>query len=426
MTKLQSPVSQAKRLELAERKMEEQVKPQTTRRWPWMVLFLVVLVVTSAVGWRVYTNTLGSNGAASRAVTTRPSPVVVSVARKGDMNLYLTGLGNVVPFNTVTVRSRVDGNLDKINFTEGQLVHEGDLLCEIDPRPFKVQLETAEAQLARDQAALNNALLNVKRDTEAKDAISAQQLSTDQATADQAAASMKIDQAAVDSAQLQMTYSRITAPITGRVGLRIMDRGNMVHASDANGIAVITQLQPISVVFTLPEDNLQRVRKRMADGALPVEAYDRDLITKLSAGTLGAIDNQIDANSGTFKLKATFANDDSALFPNQFVNARLLVETRREATIIPMAAVQQSPDSTFVYVVKDDPVPALKRPATRAQGSTESPPLMGGIVEIQKVELGPNEGDSVVITAGITPGDIVVTDGVDKLLPNSKVTYSVR
>jgi multidrug efflux system membrane fusion protein len=327
------------------------------------------------------------------------------------MNLYLTGLGTVTALNTVTIRSRVDGQIDKVAFTEGQLIQQGDLLMEIDPRPFQVQLAQAEAQLARDQALLKNARTDLERYEQAKDAVSAQQLATQAATVNQFEAATRSDQAQIDNARLQLTYSRITSPITGRIGLRLVDRGNLVRATDATGLAVVAQTQPISVVFSLPEDSLRSVLPRVRAGqTLTVEAYDRDLSRRLASGTLLALDNQVDPATGTIRLKASFPNEgEHSLYPNQFVNARLLTDTRKEAVIIPAAALQQSPQSVFVYVVKLDAA-AKDAPATE------------GVVEIRPVKAGPSEGDNVVIESGVEAGDLVVTDGVDKLVPQARVS----
>jgi multidrug efflux system membrane fusion protein len=298
------------------------------------------------------------------------------------------------------VRPRVDGTLNEVRFVEGQFIKQDELLAEIDPRPFQVQLEQAEAQMAKDQAALANGRADLARYQAAKEAISQQQLDTQLATVQQFEAATKIDQAQIDSAQLQITYCRITAPITGRVGLRLMDRGNMVHATDSTGIVVITQVQPITVVFAISEDDLLPVLKKTRDGAsLRVEAYDRSFKNKLGEGELSAIDNQVDSTTGTVKLKATFPNGDLGLFPNQFVNARLEIDTLHDVVIVPSAAVQHGPDSLFVYVVGDQ-----------------------GAVEVRPVTLGPVQGDDTVIQSGISAGEMVVTDGVDKLEAGKKVT----
>jgi membrane fusion protein, multidrug efflux system len=331
----------------------------------------------------------------------RGVPVVAAAARQGDLDIYLTGLGSVTAFNMVTVRTRVSGQLIKVAFQEGQFVRKGELLAEIDPRPFQVQLAQAEGQMARDLAQLKNAQRDLERFKVllSRDLISKQEFDAQLAQIDQVEGVIKSDQAQIDNAKLQLTYSRIIAPISGRIGLRLVDEGNMVQANDPNGLAVITQLQPITVLFSIPQDDLPRVLNKMQSGQkLVVEAYNRDLKQKLATGTLLTIDNQIDSNTGTVRCKAVFPNQDNALFPNQFVNARLLVDTRQGAVIVPTAAIQRSPQSTFVYVVKDD-----------------------GTVESRNVVSGPGEGDDVSIANGLAPGEVVVVEGVDRLQQGTKV-----
>jgi multidrug efflux system membrane fusion protein len=328
-------------------------------------------------------------------------PVSVYTAEQRDMPVYLTGLGSVTAFNTVNIKSRVDGELVQVVFKEGELVKKGDLLAVIDPRPYQVQLSQAEAQLFKDQASLRDAQLNYERFKgllQDSGAMSQQQVDTQKATVDQLEGAVRSDQSAVDNAKLQLVYCHITAPVNGRIGLRLVDVGNIVHASDTTAMLVITQLQPIAVIFTLPEDNLPAVSKRMHQGQLAVEAYSRDDQTKLGTGDLLTIDNQIDQTTGTARLKAIFPNADNALWPNQFVNARLLLETKKNAIIIPAAAIQRGPQGTFVFVVKADKT-----------------------VDVRNVSVAITQSNRTAIASGLAAGEVVVTDGQDKLQAGSKV-----
>jgi membrane fusion protein, multidrug efflux system len=327
-------------------------------------------------------------------------PVVVASATRGDLPVYLNGLGTVTAFNTVTVRSRVDGQIVKINFTEGQMVHQGESLVEIDPRPYQVQLEQAEGQLAKDQAQLRDVQVDYQRYQLLFKAgvVPKQQVDTQQAQVGQFEGAIKADQAVVDNAKLQLVYAHVTAPIAGRIGLRLVDMGNIVHASDANGLLVITQLQPIAVIFALPQDQLSQVLSKLHGAQLAVDAYDRDDTTKIAGGKLLTIDNQIDTSTGTYKLKAVFNNEKENLFPNQFVNIHLLVDTKRNVTIIPAPAIQRGPQGTYVYVVQKD-----------------------NSVKIQQVNILLSSSSSVGVSSGLNPGDVVVTDGTDKLQDGSKV-----
>jgi multidrug efflux system membrane fusion protein len=341
--------------------------------------------------------------ATSKPAASQPSraiPVAASPARRGDLPLYLMGLGTVTAYYNVIVHTRVDGQLDKVLFTEGQMVREGDPLVEIDPRPFQVQLKQAQGQLARDQASLKNARLDLARYQEAGQAASQQQRDTAAAAVGQFEGAVLTDQGQIDSANLQLIYCHIASPITGKVGLRIVDPGNIVHAADPNGLVVVTQIEPIAVLFPIPQDNLPQVFKAMDGGKkLVVEAYDRNMKVRLATGTLFAVDNQVDLTNGTVRFKAVFENKDHSLFPNQFVNARLLVSTKKNAILIPAAAVQQSPQGMFVYVV----------------GADET-------VEMRPIKLGPSGGEVNSVEEGLSPGEMVVTDGVDKLQSGTKVT----
>ena len=374
------------------------------RRWRrWLAVLGIVAVLAYLVLSRF---SLGQSSGARTGKQTAPRavPVVGATARVGDLGVYQNGLGTVTPIKTVTVRSRVDGELDSVAYREGQLVREGDLLAQIDPRPYEVQLHQAEGQLAKDEAALKNAKIDLERYKVliAQDSVPRQQLDTQAATVDQDEAAIKSDQAQIESAKLNLTYSRITAPISGIVGLRLVDPGNIVHATDLNGLLVITQQQPIGVIFTIAADHLQAVLQQRKTGhELVVEAWDRDLKHKLANGSLLAIDNQIDQSTGTVRMKAQFPNDDFALYPNQFVNARLLVDTLRQTVLVPTAAIQRSPQSTYVYVVKPD-----------------------STVELRTVDLQLTEGDDTSVKKGLAAGEVVVVDGTDKLQPGTLVVLA--
>lgn len=367
--------------------------------WVW----LVVLIVAGGGGYYAWRSTKGADTAAAgaprggrggRNAGGGTVPVVVATAAKQNLPLYLDGLGSVQAFYTVTVKSRVDGEMMEVDFKEGQEVKKGDLLAVIDPRPYQVALAQAQATLAKDSAQLADARLDATRyeSLVKQGVIPQQQYDTQHALAGQLEGAVQADQAQIDSAKLNLTYSRITSPIDGRVGLRLVDPGNIVHAADPNGLLVITQLEPIAVVFTLPEDNLPSVVARMRGGELPVRAMTRDLSSELAGGMLQTIDNEIDQTTGTFRLKAVFDNKNRALWPNQFVNARLLLNTQQNAIVIPAAAIQNGSQGTFVYVVKADKT-----------------------VDVRPVTVGVTEGNIASISSGLAAGDVVVTDGQDRL-----------
>ena len=375
-----------------------------------ILLGVLVVVIGAAVGygWYATRSTPAPAGAtappAGKKGMAGPIPVVATPARSGEIDLIINGLGTVTPLRTVTVRSRVDGELMRVLFQEGQAVKEGQLLAEIDPRNFQVQLEQAQGQLARDQALLQNARLDLER-YEAlfkQDSIARQQVDTQASLVRQYEGAVRVDRSQVESARLQLSYTKITAPVSGRVGLRLVDPGNIVRAGDASGLVVITQLQPAAVVFTVPQDNVPVVMKRLQSGErISVEAWDREQKARLAEGALASADNQVDPQTGTVKLKAQFDNADFALFPNQFVNVRMKLDTLRDVVVIPAAAVQRGTQGLFVYVVRDD-----------------------NSVGQRPVRLGPAEGLRVAIADGLTPGDMVVIDGMDRLRPGAQVTVT--
>jgi len=387
-------------------------RSQTSGRSHWLIWLIVIGVVAAGIWYYHSHNSQSASTAATASDSSGAAgkgahsaiplvPVVVATATKGDLPVFFNGLGNVTAFNTVTVRSRVDGQIVKINFTEGQYVKQGESLVEIDSRPFEVQLEQAEGQLAKDQAQRNDAQVNLERYKllYQEGVIPKQQLDSQAASVGEFDGAIKSDQAQIDNAKLQIVYSHITAPISGRIGLRLVDSGNMVHATDVNGLLVITQLQPISVLFSLPQDQLPEVIAKMhAAKALTVEAFDRDNTGEIASGKLLTIDNQIDITTGTYKLKATFDNTKNELFPNQFVNVHLLVDTKKNVVLVPTTAILRGPQGTYVFSVSAD-----------------------NTVKVRTITIAETNGNITGISSGLAPGDVVVTDGQDKLQDGTKV-----
>ncbi|WP_237171986.1 MdtA/MuxA family multidrug efflux RND transporter periplasmic adaptor subunit [Pandoraea norimbergensis] len=389
--------------------------PPASRKRRWLVpgvIGLILVLIAGGVYYRLQAQNAqgpaqqggrrggppaGMAGAGGMPAT----PVTAVDAKKGDLPVFLNGLGTVTPTRSVIVHSRVDGQLMKVHFKEGDMVKEGQLLAEIDPRPFQVVVTQQEGQLAHDQALLKNAQLDLARyETLLKqDSIAAQTVDTQRALVKQYEGTVKSDQGQLDNARLQLNYASVTAPVSGLAGLRQVDPGNIIHASDTNGIVIINEVTPITVVYTIPEDNLPRVVKRTRAGeALPVEAFDRAGKIKLASGKLASIDNQIDTTTGTVKLKAAFANTEGMLFPNQFVNVKMLVDTLKDATLVPSAAVQRGTQGSFVYAVQADQT-----------------------VKLKTVKLGPTDGTNVAVESGIEPGEKLVIDGMDKLRDGAKV-----
>ena len=375
--------------------------------WIWLIL----LIAAAAAAYYYW-----PKGTPAEAGTTPPAPsgrkgrggglapVVAVKASRGNIGVYIDALGSIVPLNTVTVKSRVDGQLMAIHYKEGDLVEKGQPLIELDERPFRVALEQAEGQLARDTALLGNARVDLARYQTllAQNAIPEQQLATQKALVEQYGGTVKIDQGAIDSAQLNITYCRIAAPISGKIGLRLVDPGNIVHASDPNGLLVITQMQPISAIFPVPEDSLPPVARRFRAGqTLTVEAWDRDKTHKIAVGTLATMDNQIDPTTGTLKMRALYENKDFSLYPNQFVNNRLLVEEKHGVILLPSAAIQRTSSTIYVWLLKPD-----------------------STVTVRSITIGTTEGEQTEITSGLEAGDSVIMTGVDKLNEGSKVNVA--
>ena len=377
-----------------------QPSPPKSGRWRW--LLVIVVVVAAGVFWHFRSvatadKTAGKSGALSQTVR-------VASARSGEMPVSFDALGTVTPLASVTVRTQISGQLMSLGFHEGQTVAKGDFLAQVDPRPYQVALEQDEGQLARDRALLAQARKNLARYQilSRQDSIARQQVDDQESLVQQYEAAVQTDQGLVDGARLNLTYCHITAPVAGRVGLRQVDAGNYVQTSDTNGIVVITRIQPITVIFTLPEDDLPAILRAMQDGTpLDVAASDRSNTAVLAHGKLAALDNQVDTTTGTVKLRAAFANTDLALFPNQFVNAELTVRVLHDAVVIPSAAILTGAPGTFVYKVGAD-----------------------NTVSVQTVTPGPAQGEITSVTDGLSPGDVVVIDGTDRLKDGAKVTVS--
>jgi multidrug efflux system membrane fusion protein len=373
-----------------------------SKRW-WLLLLVVCVLVLVAI-YAIQNQMAKARqraAAQQRGAPQAVTPVQAVPAGKADFQIFVTALGSVTPINTVTVRTRVDGQLNSVFYREGQIVQSGELLARIDPRPFEVQLLQAQGQMARDEAQLKNAEIDLERFRLlwSQDSISRQQVDTQEALVRQLLGTIKNDWGLIEAAKLNLVYTRIRAPITGRVGLRLVDPGNIVHASDTNGLLVITQLQPISVIFAIPEDNLSAVLPKLKAGQrLLTEAYNRDMTQKIGEGYLLTADNQVDQTTGTVRLRSLFPNPQNELFPGQFVNVRLLVDVIRGATVIPAAAIQRGPQGTFVYLVRSDQT-VTARPVTVGQIQT----------------------GAAAIQAGLSPGDIVVTEGIDRLREGARV-----
>jgi multidrug efflux system membrane fusion protein len=442
-----------------QKSLPEPEKPKGSGFRKWIVVLVIALAVGAAV-WKIRKNSQEqvTQGQKMAAALDRPTPVQVVAVQQKTMPIYLTELGTVTAYNTVTIKSRVDGQLIRVNVTEGQAVRQGQLLAEIDPGPYQAALAQAQGQLVKDQANAVNAQAEAARYSALLEAgvVSKETQQAQVSTAGQAQGSIDADKAAIEAAQVNLAYTKITSPINGVVGLRQVDPGNIVHAADTTGLLVVTQLQPIAVIFTLPEDHLQEVLKLTRNGhALAVEAYDRSNTTHIASGKVLTVDNQIDTTTGTVKVKAVFDNKDGALFPNQFVNVRLILEERANSLVLPAAALQSGTQGNFVFLVHPGDPPANllangsdsgaqggRRGGRRASGAAGSAPAGPGAAgagagngggakqhqpfwaEARPVTVDVIEGTQVILKDGVTVGDSVVVDGQEKLRNGSKVVPS--
>lgn len=402
------------------------VEPPRRRSYAWV--WILLLVLAGLVGFRVYQNKQAEAQAAKAkaAAANRGVPITTTTATQGPIGVYISALGTVTSVYTATITSRVDGQIISVNYREGQMVHKGDILIQIDPRPYAAALTQAEGTLAHDEALLAEARIDMNRYQEAfnRNAIAKQQLDDQTQTVKQYEGSVKNDQGTVASATTNLDYATIRAPIDGRVGLRLVDPGNIVTAGSTTALVVIAQLQPITVIFSVAEDYLPQIQKQMRAGhKMSVDALDRDQQTKLATGSLLTLDNQIDTSTGTVKLKAIFENGDLALFPNQFVNARLLVDTQQDATLLPTAAIQRNAASAFVYLIKPDQGGSEQNGAAQSgtgqKGEGQNAP--SGTASVQQVTVGTTDGNTSAVQ-GIKPGDVVALTGFDKLQDGAKVT----
>jgi multidrug efflux system membrane fusion protein len=373
-------------------------RSSSSSRW---VLGIAALLLTAFAVWFVRFRKPATPPAGPDANADRVVPVLVATVTQRDVPIYLEGLGNVTPIAMVAVKSQVDGRLDTVAFKEGQKVKKGDLIAQVDPRPFMIQLHTAEAASARDVATWQNAKLNLDRykTLRQQNLIPQQQVDDQQTLFDQTAAALMADQAQVDTAKLLLDYARIVSPIDGVTGVRLVDPGNLVHAADQTGIVVVTQIDPIAVVFTLPEDDLARVAEQLSKGAITVDAYNRDGAKKIASGELKLIDNQINTTTATIRLKASFENPNGVLWPNEFVKARMLLSTKKDAIVIPSTVVQRGPQGTFAYVIGEDKT-----------------------VTMRPIEIELTEGELTIVSKGLEVGEQVAADGQNQLRPGAKVS----